>query len=168
MTIKELSKELNISEQALRAWCKKNNVRKERTQGTKATYVLDYDTILNARAYYLNESSESKATKEENQSKQSNENARYQNNNKLIDSLTEQLQIKDNQINKLTEQIGTLLQQIDKLTTALQAEQALHGMDKQQATIEVKAEPEESTQEPQSKTELPKQSFFKWLFGKKN
>lgn len=32
MTIKELSQDLRISEQALRQWCKKNNVRNERTQ----------------------------------------------------------------------------------------------------------------------------------------
>ena len=60
---------------------------------------------------------------------------------KLIDSLTEQLQVKDKQIQQLTEQVGNLIQQIDKLTTALQAAQALHGMDKQQAVIEVKERP---------------------------
>lgn len=51
------------------------------------------------------------------------------------------MQVKDKQIEKLTEQVSTLLQQIDKLTTALQAAQALHGMDKQQAVIEVKERP---------------------------
>ena len=32
MTIKELSRELQVSEQALRSWCKRNGVRKERKQ----------------------------------------------------------------------------------------------------------------------------------------
>ena len=73
--------------------------------------------------------------------KQAVDSKRQSIDSKLIDSLTEQLQVKDKQIEKLTEQVSTLLQQIDKLTTALQAAQALHGMDKQQAVIEVRERP---------------------------
>ena len=76
MTIQELSQELNISAQALRQWCKKNNVRKERTKGTKATYVLDCDTVTQARAYYLSESKESNERKEEKQRKESKESSK--------------------------------------------------------------------------------------------
>lgn len=114
MTIKELSQELGVSEQALRSWCKKNNVRKERTKGTKATYVLDSDAILKAKSYYLNESKESKETKEGNQSKQSNESTQQTNNTKLIDSLTEQLQIKDKQISELQRMIADAAAERDK------------------------------------------------------
>ena len=73
--------------------------------------------------------------------KQAVDSKRQSIDSKLIDSLTEQLQVKDKQIQQLTEQVSTLLQQIDKLTTALQAAQALHGMDKQQAVIEVRERP---------------------------
>lgn len=83
---------------------------------------------------------------------------------KLIDSLqatiatlTNQLESKDKQIEKLSAQNDTLLKQVDKLTTALQAEQALHGMDKQQPkVIEVKAA-EQPTVKPQTvKRSAPK------------
>ena len=73
--------------------------------------------------------------------KQAVDSKRQSIDSKLIDNLTEQLQVKDKQIQQLTEQVGNLIQQIDKLTTALQAAQALHGMDKQQAVIEVKERP---------------------------
>ena len=51
VTIKQLSQELGVSEQALRQWCKKNNVRKERTQGTKPSYIIDFDTEKQIKEY---------------------------------------------------------------------------------------------------------------------
>ena len=58
---------------------------------------------------------------------------------KTVEALTKQLEVKDNQINTLTETVK-------ELTIALKAAQALHGMDKQQKTIEVKAAPSRSEQ----------------------
>ena len=40
MNIKELSRELEVSEQALRSWCKRNGVRKESER--KESRVLAY------------------------------------------------------------------------------------------------------------------------------
>ena len=54
ITIKQLSQEIGVSEQALRQWCKKNNIRKERTQGTKPCYIIDCDAEKQIRAYYSN------------------------------------------------------------------------------------------------------------------
>lgn len=109
--------------------------------------------------------------------KQAVDSKRQSIDSKLIDSLTEQLQVKDKQIQQLTEQVGNLIQQIDKLTTALQAAQALHGMDKQQAVIEVDAPTEQEQQQSQPQTsehekelaeDPPKKklSFFQRLFRK--
>lgn len=93
--------------------------------------------------------------------KQAVDSKRQSIDSKLIDSLqatiatlTNQLESKDKQIEKLTEQVSTLLQQIDKLTTALQAAQALHGMDKQQAVIEVQERPAEQAQITELKEQL--------------
>jgi len=90
--------------------------------------------------------------------KQAVDSKRQSIDSKLIDSLTEQLQVKDKQIQQLTEQVGNLIQQIDKLTTALQAAQALHGMDKQQAVIEVKERPAAANVDsrPQSERQQPR------------
>ena len=82
--------------------------------------------------------------------------------------LQEQIKQQVQQLQTATEKEVKYLDTIDRLTTALTAAQALHGMDKQQAAIEVKTEPEEPPQELQSEPEQPKKSFFKRLFGKKN
>ena len=86
-------------------------------------------------------------------------------NQKRLDEQTEQFKNLETDKAKLNERLDKAETNISNLTTALTAAQALHGMDKQQAAIEVKAEP---TQELQSEPEQPKQSFFKRLFGKKN
>lgn len=128
ITIKQLSQELGVSEQALRQWCKKNNIRKERIQGTKPCYIIDLDTEKQIKTYYSNESNETKKKsierKEENQNNESNEtkeSIKVANvSQPLMDDLqkeyietlkaqiallSEQLNVKDNQINILTTEI---------------------------------------------------------------
>jgi len=159
MTIQELSQELNISAQALRQWCKKNNVRKERTKGTKATYVLDFDTLTQARAYYLSESKESNERKETNQRKESNESKEsdsetaqkhFKSDIETIQSeyieslkaqvqlLTEQLKVKDKQIADLSEQVKDFSLKLDK-------QQALHAGTIQTQLIDKQAPAEPTT-----------------------
>ena len=81
--------------------------------------------------------------------------------------LQEQIKQQVQQLQTATDKEVKYLDTIDRLTTALTAAQALHGMDKQQAAIEVKTEPEEPTQESRSEPAPAKQSIFKRLFGKK-
>lgn len=73
--------------------------------------------------------------------------------------------------NKLNERLDKAETNISNLTASLAAAQALHGMDKQQAAIEIKTQPKEpaSTPEPEKKelAEDPPQqklSFFQRLF----
>lgn len=111
-----------------------------------------------------------------------------------LDVLKAQLTDKDNQINLLQSQIADrektidslqadkakLNERLDKaetnisnLTTALTAAQALHGMDKQQAVIDVKADDESSepskTTAPDQTPDAPPQklSFFQRIFRRK-
>lgn len=67
----------------------------------------------------------------------------------------------------LQQQIKEHTEQITNLTTALTAAQALHGMDKQQAAIEIKTQPKEpaSTPEPEQKelAEDPPQQKLSFL-----
>lgn len=206
-TIKELSAEIGVSEQALRQWCKKNNVRKERTQGTKASYIIDFDTEKSMKDYYLNESKERKAESSERKVESNESESEYLSllaeNEKLkahiternnqIESLRRQLSDTEKKLgeykhkvsaltefnnlhhktidriekenNKLNERLDkaetereSFLNNISELTIALKAAQALHGMDKQQAVIELK-EPEGDQSETPRKT-----SFFSRLF----
>lgn len=106
-----------------------------------------------------------------------------------LDVLKTQLTDKDNQINLLKSQIADrdktiaslqadkdkLNARLDKaednissLSTALTAAQALHGMDKQQAAIEVKEEPKELASEEEPEQPQQKLSFFQRLFRKRS
>ena len=138
MTIQELSQELNISAQALRQWCKKNNVRKERTKGTKATYVLDFDTVAQARAYYSSESKESNETnqrKESNESKESNSETAQKHfksdietiQSEYIESLKAQVQLLTEQLKVKDKQIADLSEQMKDFSLKLDKQQALHA-----------------------------------------
>ena len=157
MTIQELSQELNISAQALRQWCKKNNVRKERTKGTKATYVLDCDTVEQARTYYLSERKETNQGKESNESKESDSETvqkRFKNDSRndietiqseyieslkaQVQLLTEQLKVKDKQIADLSEQVKDFSLKLDK-------QQALHAGTIQTQLIDKQAPAEPTT-----------------------
>lgn len=64
---------------------------------------------------------------------------------------------------KLNERLDTAEETISNLTTALQAAQALHGIDKASKTIEVKEEPAAD----QTEGEPRKTSFFSRLFRRK-
>lgn len=64
---------------------------------------------------------------------------------------------------KLNERLDTAEETISNLTTALQAAQALHGIDKAPKTIEVKEEPAAD----QTEGEPRKTSFFSRLFRRK-
>jgi DNA-binding transcriptional MerR regulator len=182
MTIQELSQELNISAQALRQWCKKNNVRKERTKGTKATYVLDCDTVEQARAYYLSESKESNERKETNQRKESNESK--ESNSETVqkrfknDSRNDVATIQAAYIETLQAQIADLKadkQYLQERLTAAEQERAELTAERDKLTaerqtilaelldlrapkvIDVKAEPKAAASETSRTTSAPKQ-----------
>jgi len=186
MTIQELSQELNISAQALRQWCKKNNVRKERTKGTKATYVLDCDTVEQARTYYLSESKESNERKETNQGKESNESKesdsetvqkRFKNDSrndfetKYIQQLEQQIldlkadkQYLQERLTAAEQERASLTQERDKLTKERQTILAELLELKQPKEIELKAPAEPTTaattkrpaQRPRSERQQPR------------
>lgn len=160
MTIKELSAELKVSEQAIRQWCKKNNVRKESTKARKASYIIDCDTEKQLRAYYSdresNESNERKASTNSKQGKESNETflsqleklaAQLEDSQKLNAQLTAQIEELRTDKLYLRGLVDKLTAQLDSVTTALKAAQALHGMERQQQAIEVKPEAAAAEQE---------------------
>lgn len=85
----------------------------------------------------------------------------------MIDTLTQQLTVKDNQIAALQSEVATLTDTVKELTIALKAAQALHGMDKQQKTIDVRAaaaptekkKSKQASREPQPKPR-PKKTWL--------
>lgn len=198
-TIKELSAELHISEQALRQWCKRNEIQKT-TKGKVTSYFLSANDVELIRKHYTEQR---KQTHNESTSKAQRKESEYLS---LIDTLKAQLAERDKQLDELTAQLTekgketnrlqlkvnnlssfntlhhktidrleqenkklnerldkaeaereSFLNNISELTIALKAAQALHGMDKQQATIDIKEPAEQATQdqsEPPRKTSL--------------
>ena len=220
MTIKELSQELNVSEQALRSWCRRNGIRKEsieESKGKKPGYIIDFDIAEQIKNYYSTKGNETSLETKRNESQGNEtkadeltklqadinllkaETANISINLKAQDDLNKQLTTELNTIKgdntnlkvqlKAKEEINMHLQQsiaeltadkkklnarldkaeetISNLTVALTAAQALHGIDKKQAVIELTQEQEQSTQEPAEDTPKPKFSLFQRLFRKK-
>ena len=162
MNIKQLSQELNVSEQALRSWCKRNGVRKEsesETKGKKAGYILTENNIEQIKAYYTTKGKQEKETKKGNESK-------------TLDILAEQLREKDKQLSERDKQINNLLEQLkakeqqvqqlnDKLTTALGTAQALHAGTIQ--TLQDKQEPQAQTETTAAEQPTAEQAQIKEL-----
>jgi len=202
-TIKQLSAELHISEQALRQWCKRNEIQKT-TKGKVTSYFLSANDVELIRKHYTEQrkqphnESESKAQRKESNSLSlslENEELKKQLaeltaqlsdtekkldeykhkvsaltefntiHHRTIDSLEQDKKQLNERLNKAETERESFLNNISELTIALKAAQALHGMDKQQATIDIKEPAEQATQdqsEPPRKT-----SLFSRLFRRK-
>ena len=190
MTIKELSQELQVSEQALRSWCKRNGVRKEsenEAKGRKAGYFLTENDIEQIRNYYSKKGNERKYSAKGKESK----------SGQTFDLLQAQLCEKDKQISELQKQLSDAAEERKQLTAERQTTLAKlftlqdkneklqielneykSIVDKKQNVIEVDAAPTKEqaptpTPEPEQKElaeDPPKKklSFFQRLFRKNN
>lgn len=123
MTIKELSDKCGISEQSLRAWCKKNNISKatitNEGKATKPSYLITPETEAKILEYYGKTTSfvdedEKKATKLKIESKEVNE-TNNEKATKLEDELIKQLSIKDDQLSVKDTQLAEKDKQIYEL-----------------------------------------------------
>ena len=83
--------------------------------------------------------------------------------------LQEQIKQQVQQIQTATDKEVKYLDTIDRLTTALTAAQALHGMDKQQAVIDVNEQTSQdhTVTQPMSESEEEKKSIFQRIFRKR-
>lgn len=191
-TIKELSAELHVTEQALRQWCKRNGIQKT-TKGKVTSYFLSVNDVEQIRKHYTTQrkqphnESESRAQQKESKSLSlslENEELKKQlaeltaqlsdRNKKLdelkhkvsaliefntihhrtIDSLEQDKKQLNERLNKAENDRTELIAANKELTIALKAAQALHGMDKQQAVIELKEPAEQDQSEPPEKKSL--------------
>ena len=191
-TIKELSAELHVTEQALRQWCKRNGIQKT-TKGKVTSYFLSVNDVEQIRKHYTRQrkqphnESESRAQQKESKSLSlslENEELKKQlaeltaqlsdRNKKLdelkhkvsaliefntihhrtIDSLEQDKKQLNERLNKAENDRTELIAANKELTIALKAAQALHGMDKQQAVIELKEPAEQDQSEPPEKKSL--------------
>lgn len=130
-TISQIAKELNVSRQTV--YNRINNNPDLSSKLCQCTVKIQNRTFYTLQAVELIEQEFQKSVK-------SNIDVKFTSN--MIDTLTQQLTVKDSQIAALQSEVAALTDTVKELTIALKAAQALHGMDKKQATIatEVKAQ----------------------------
>ena len=87
----------------------------------------------------------------------------------IVETMTKQNDILNSRLDKAEAERERLEQTISNLTVALSAAQALHGIDKQQAVIEVKDPTEQESHPEQGPEQEPEQkrSFFSKIFKRK-
>ena len=127
-TISQIAKELKVSRQTV--YNRINNNPDLSSKLCQCTVKIQNRTFYTLQALDLIKQDFEKNVK-------SNIDVKFTSN--MIDTLTQQLTVKDNQIAALQSEVATLTDTVKELTIALKAAQALHGMDKQQKTIDVKA-----------------------------
>ena len=98
ITIKELAQELNVSEQALRSWCKRNEIKKT-TKGKIASYFLDDNAVESIRSYYTSQRKRNTT----------NTQRKHNESDHALDVLQAQITEKDKQISALTSQVQSLI-----------------------------------------------------------
>ena len=153
-TIKSLAAELGVSEQALRGWCKRNGIQKT-TKGKITSYIITAEVAEQIKNHYTKPHNESES-KTQRKSNESNTTKAY------IDNLLQQIEDLKADKDKLNARLDKAEETISNLTAALQAAQALHGIEKKQAVIELtKEEPQQESADDQ--TEAQELNFFRRL-----
>lgn len=130
ITVKDLAKQYNVSEQAIRAFCKAHNIRKEIVQlkqGKREIYCFDENALKLIHNHY---SQESKATQASTTSKRNASDTTQL----LIDSLREQISTLTAQLETKDKQIAELTAVITNLSKAVNGAQTLHAADKPELT----------------------------------
>ena len=98
ITINELAQELNVSEQALRSWCKRNEIKKT-TKGKITSYFLDDNAVESIRSYYTSQRKRNTT----------NTQRKHNESDHALDVLQAQITEKDKQISALTSQVQSLI-----------------------------------------------------------
>lgn len=170
-TIKEIAAACGVSEQSIRAWCKKNNVAKERNGKSMASYIIDETTkaaIISHYSKYYNEQEpqvRKESTKDRKESVKENpelvmllksenhaKDEQLAAKDKQIEALNKQIEAKDEQLAALTNALASAQEAQTRLTESLAAEQALHA-----GTIQKQLTMQDEKQK----------GFFGRLFGRK-
>lgn len=122
VTISEIASECRVSEQAVRAWCRRNHVAKD----AKGSFAITESQEAAIYQHYLGteRNQVSQHTKTNCETCETSETV-------LISILQVELERKNEQIERLQKQIEQLTSSLENTTAALTASQALHAADKQ-------------------------------------
>ncbi len=130
-TIKEIANECNVSEQAIRGWCRRNHVAKD----AKGSFVVDNTVKASIYAYYC-------VAEKENPKEVAKDVSQL--DESIIALLRQELAQKDKQINDLMEQLARTTEALQNAQESVKASQLLHANSEQKLLeIEHKQQPEQ-------------------------
>jgi DNA-binding transcriptional MerR regulator len=156
-TIKELSEVCKVSEQALRAWCRKNNVPKD---AKGKGFAINETTEMAILQHYGAVDTKDTKAKERKHESNSETLIMLEILQKELDFCKEQLEVKDNQI-------ATLQKALEGTTEALSsAQESLKASQFLQANAEQKLLQIDQKNDEEAVTEEPKKKHW-WQFSKR-
>lgn len=162
MTIKEISAECGVSEQAVRAWCRRNHVAKDAKGSFTISESIKTAIYQHYRVFKGNEVSQ--FAKESCETSETSGTVLIAMLQKELDLKNEQLAVKDRQIEELNARLAESSAALVAAQQTAQAAQTLHAGTIQQKFIE--GELREDQDEKMIKKEK-KQHWFKKIHIKK-
>lgn len=157
VTIAEISVECGVSEQAIRAWCRRNHVAKD----AKGSFALSESQKNSIYLHYLGvERNEvSQLAKASCETCETSETALITMLQRELDRKSEQLAVKDKQIAELNERLSECSAALLAAQQTTQAAQVLHA-----GTIQKEIASGESGVDKQKSASEKKNRWFKRLF----
>ena len=160
--ITEIAVECGVSEQAVRAWCRRNHVAKD----AKGSFAISESqkTVIYQHYLGIERKQVSQPTKASCETSETVLIAMLQ---KELDRKNEQLSVKDKQITELNARLSECSAALVAAQQTAQAAQALHAGTLQQQQLIDGADDSASAQRREAgKTEREKKGWLRWMLGK--
>ena len=160
--ITEIAIECGVSEQAVRAWCRRNHVAKD----AKGSFAISESQKTAIYQHYLGvgRNQVSQSAKPNFATCETSETALISMLQKELDRKNEQLSVKDKQIEELNARLAEISSALVVAQQTAQAAQALHAGTIRQQLTDGDADPDVHSQEPEEGEE--KKGWLSRLFGR--
>ena len=160
--ITEIAIECGVSEQAVRAWCRRNHVAKD----AKGSFAISESQKTAIYQHYLGvgRNQVSQSAKPSFATCETSETALISMLQKELDRKNEQLSVKDKQIEELNARLAEISSALVVAQQTAQAAQALHAGTIWQQLTDGDADPDVHSQEPEEGEE--KKGWLSRLFGR--
>ena len=160
--ITEIAIECGVSEQAVRAWCRRNHVAKD----AKGSFAISESQKTAIYQHYLGvgRNQVSQSAKPRFATRETSETALISMLQKELDRKNEQLSVKDKQIEELNARLAEISSALVVAQQTAQAAQALHAGTIRQQLTDGDADPDVHSQEPEEGEE--KKGWLSRLFGR--
>ena len=148
-TIRQIAKECGVSEQAVRAWCRRNNVAKD----AKGSFAISESvkTAIYQHYHVVEQNEVSQSAKASCETCETSETILISMLQKELNLKSEQLAVKDKQIEELNARLAESNAALVAAQQTAQAAQALHAGTIQQQLLTDEAGTDQQDQEPERK-----------------